>query len=286
MFARPGHRSLTPDNPRLKQILEGAAKGSETLSDAELQRFDAVFDVDITCTREGVLQQVITNLDACGFLKNRSVLNETSAARAAAAAQGLESRLRSGVAPAAASRVGDASGLLQDGLPLYWEVNLAAAAATPPAQAIWQKLLAKAPDNLREIPDVQKHVTLLFAGGAKSNEAAAKRLNLTPSAFEALRKRCEERVGQEVSIVLRQAVQDDDVACVEVDLPCGMPCAGQHPHVTVAHSSRVGPVHSNVLLARAAAVNSANSGGPVSVEQLGKPYPRLRGIVQACWPKR
>lgn len=283
-----GHRSLHADNPRLAQILRGTAESFEKPSAEELCGFDAVHDVDITCAPDEALRQVLAHLEQLGWLSNQH--RKLDLQEALAGAVQLEAVLRSDACSQALTSSLQAAGAAPQEsepsmgawtsahLPAYWAICFE---ETIRSRELWEQLCRGMPKYFKHVGD--KHITLLYAGLAPTDELAAKKSQLSVHEFLRCRLECERWSGREVEVTLTHYVQDADAACVAVSLPEGLVCASGHPHITLAHSPQVGPAHSNLLLKRSSA--SSKASGLVQ-RALGPPLPLLRGWVRPCWGTR
>mmetsp|Transcript_1656 Transcript_1656/g.4148 ORF Transcript_1656/g.4148 Transcript_1656/m.4148 type:complete len:507 (-) Transcript_1656:69-1589(-) len=285
-----GHRSLFPDNPDIERILSRTAHGFQAPSAAELGQFEVVINICMTDSPAVSLQRVVDELLKHGCLGSGQlrILAGDALADITKAVVGPQSTppprpASAPVPPATKTEPGvlESAAPVAESLPIYWGVFF------PPSEEtdnFWQGLCGCAPPYFKRVPD--KHVTLLYAGGAASDGQAAKKLGMPTADFAKLRESCERWEGKEVEVTVLSLLQDADVACASVVLPPGLPCANLHPHITLAHSSQVGPVHSNVVLARHHdRIRGEVVGGPAVVallaRDLGPQAVRLRGEVRA-----
>mmetsp|Transcript_96327 Transcript_96327/g.210661 ORF Transcript_96327/g.210661 Transcript_96327/m.210661 type:complete len:234 (+) Transcript_96327:145-846(+) len=161
-------------------------------------------------------------------------------------------------------------------LPLYWGIFFDKNEALA---KVVEDCSRSFPSYFRKVPDC--HVTLLFAGAARSNEAAAKLSSMQLEEFVRLRSACTQLEGRSVEVELLSMAKDADLACFSVQLPEGVPFGNRHPHITVAHSPQVGPVHSNTLLGRLHERARASNESKVVGDRLCTPSLKIVGTVQA-----
>merc|ERR1712232_127354 len=138
------------------------------------------------------------------------------------------------------------------------------------------------PEYFKNVHD--KHVTLLYAGGAATEDSASRRAGISVHDFAHYRSECERCSGQKVQVVLDRVVQDAEMTCVTVVIPKGLVCVNEHPHITLAHSPQVGPVYANMLLKRTEGGEDATG---VLIQRLGRergpPTLCLQGVVRPFW---
>eukprot|EP00933_Yihiella_yeosuensis_P084945 TRINITY_DN996_c0_g1_i1.p1 TRINITY_DN996_c0_g1~~TRINITY_DN996_c0_g1_i1.p1 ORF type:complete len:823 (-),score=138.88 TRINITY_DN996_c0_g1_i1:436-2904(-) len=292
-----GHRTLMGDNPKLRGILEGAAKGFESMSGEELRMFDSVLKVDMTMSQVSAVMKLLADLDEVGLLEPprfdvSTLRRPQTVAHALQVANQMELEMaqKAAVEGKTASKAqspkqhSQVNGKGKKPPPLWFYTVQLDEESTFRLESFWKEnggdYEAKALNSVKEY-----HVTLLYLGGGSDKEVAERNPHLNgpekvaernphlngPEKVAFLREALARREGEQVEIEVPSIVWDSRVAAAEAVLRSGVDqlCANVHPHITLGTGNRVNPVASNELLARRSATRDLQAGLTEWIRQLG-----------------
>ncbi|CAK9052065.1 EF-hand domain-containing protein [Durusdinium trenchii] len=267
-----GHRTLKAKTPQLKMILQRTVKGAEPLSKDEIRHLRGLLTVDMTQSSILQVMRLITDLDeldvlAPGLYDVDNLLSEQQLLLALEAAKKLEQELAGG-------ETGENGEQKKKEKPLwYWAVRLGQTASEELLKT-WRASEDhdRAAGSGIDIKEKDHHITMLYLGGGKDEEIAARNPRLAgPQQVAWLRDEFERRRGQTISFEVPSIVWEEGrAACAAVVLAGSLRqlCANEHPHITLGTAVRVSPVVSNELLARRAATHDLQMGLQAWLQQL------------------
>jgi len=272
-----GHRTLMASNPKLKNILKMTSMGVEPMLEDELSRFTARITVDVLQPPPQSVMQVLADLDKhhlLGRFRLDDLISPERLSEALAATKEAESKLKGGIA----SSKETPSRQKQKNVPTwYWTVDFDSDVSAS-VRTLWSQ---HCPKTSELEPAASCHVTLFYAGNASDESLAKSHPHLGGVAgVKKFREHVRGLEGKEVELQIQRLVWDNRIAAAEVQGLDGM-CANSHPHITLAHRSRVPPKLSNELLSRRGANQNLEVGLGPWLLQLGI-HDRLNQIQEWC----
>lgn len=136
-------------------------------------------------------------------------------------------------------------------VPLFWKLGV-------PSDHPGVRQLQERAAHLLPVPRL--HVTLLYVGGKFPREAAAAN-DMRMEKYLDLQQELEQlaATGEPIDFSIVGLRENRDMLVGEVRLPDGVPCANQHPHLTLSLRPGVAPKLANELMRKSSAKNTSTS---------------------------
>lgn len=264
-----GHHTLKA-SPQLRGILQRTVNSAEAMDKDELSKFRGVLKVDMTQSSIVQIMKLLSDLedlDVFGMdIEVDQLMGEERLLQALHAAKKVESDL----AEAGKSKEKPAKPAAT--APWYWALQLEQGSSEKLLQA-WEGSEDHVTASASGIESKSEHhVTMLYLGGGKDEEVAARNPRLSgPQQVAKLKEEFKQRQGEALSLEVPRIVWEEGrIAAAAVVLPDQLRqlCANDFPHITIGLAPRVNAVVSNELLARRAATEDLQTGLQAWLRQL------------------
>lgn len=282
-----GHRTLMGTDPKLESILKMAAGGAQKMDAAELSRFTAHFNLNMTVPPTQSIMQLLADLDNHSLLGRFHVDELVTQERLEKALQVTMQVEKSLAKPHPSSGGVDNKQDRRAKAPIWIYQAEVDEAGTERILELWNEHVGETSGHLT--PQKAFHCTLLYVGGGSDSELLLRHPHMAnQNALHALREKLQGATGQEIDLGIRALVWDDHIACLEVGNMRDW-SANLQAHITLALKRGIAPVVSNELLCRRAAnadlqANLAPWLKAIGLEYLAdgaKEYCRNNGITSA-----
>ena len=256
--------------PRVWPFCSNEVNSAEAMDKDELSKFCGVLKVDMTQSSIVQIMKLLSDLedlDVFGIdMEVDQLMGEERLLQALHAAKKVESDL------AEAGKSKEKPTKPAATAPWYWALQLEQGSSEKLLQA-WEGSEDYVTASASGIESKSEHhVTMLYLGGGKDEEVAARNPRLSgPQQVATLKEEFKQRQGEALSLEVPRIVWEDGrVAAAAVVLPDQLRqlCANDFPHITIGLAPRVNAVVSNELLARRAATDDLQTGLQAWLRQL------------------